>query len=68
MKLICSSHLEIGEFARSTGCHSVSQPEEGKILTMEDLGITGTPIEKEAFSYLHRFRTAGHFGRVDGYH
>jgi len=45
-----------------------NQPEEGKILTMEDLGITGTPIEKEAFSYLHRFRTAGHFGRVDGYH
>ena len=45
-----------------------NQPEQGKILTMEDLGITATPIEKEAFSYLHRFRTAGHFGRVDGYH
>lgn len=45
-----------------------NQPEEGKILTMEDIGITATPIEKEAFSYLHRFRTAGHFGRVDGYH
>lgn len=45
-----------------------NQPEEGKIITMEDLGITATPIEKEAFSYLHRFRTAGHFGRVDGYH
>jgi NADH dehydrogenase (ubiquinone) 1 alpha subcomplex subunit 9 len=44
------------------------QPEEGKILTMEDVGITATPIEKEAFHYLHRFRTAGHFGRVDGYH
>jgi NADH dehydrogenase (ubiquinone) 1 alpha subcomplex subunit 9 len=45
-----------------------NQPEEGKILTMEDLGITATPIEKEAFGYLHRFRLAGHFGRVDGYH
>jgi NADH dehydrogenase (ubiquinone) 1 alpha subcomplex subunit 9 len=44
------------------------QPEDGKILTMEDLGITATPIEKEAFHYLHRFREAGHFGRVDGYH
>ena len=44
------------------------QPEDGKILTMEDFGITATPIEKEAFSYLHRFREAGHFGRVDGYH
>ena len=45
-----------------------SQPDAGKILTMADLGITATPIEKEAFSYLHRFREAGHFGRVDGYH
>ncbi|KAL3918178.1 MAG: hypothetical protein SGILL_004362, partial [Bacillariaceae sp.] len=26
------------------------QPEDGKILTMEDFGITATPIEKEAFS------------------
>ncbi len=45
-----------------------AQPEADKIFTMEDLGITATPIEKEAFSYLHRFREAGHFGRVDGYH
>mmetsp|Transcript_1350 Transcript_1350/g.2993 ORF Transcript_1350/g.2993 Transcript_1350/m.2993 type:complete len:416 (-) Transcript_1350:99-1346(-) len=44
------------------------QPEKDKILTMEDLGIKATPIEKEAFSYLHRFREAGHFERVDGYH
>lgn len=34
-----------------------NQKEEGKILTMEDFGIKATPIEKEAFSYLHRFRT-----------
>jgi NADH dehydrogenase (ubiquinone) 1 alpha subcomplex subunit 9 len=46
----------------------LAQPEEGKILTMADLGIVATPIEKEAFSYLHRFRESGHFGRVDGYH
>lgn len=44
------------------------QPEKDRILTMEDVGITSTPLEKEAFSYLHRFREAGHFGRVDGYH
>ena len=44
------------------------QTGDDKILTLEDLGITATPIEKEAFNYLHRFRTAGHFGRVDGYH
>jgi len=45
-----------------------AQPEASRILTMEDVGITATPVEKEAFSYLHRFREAGHFGRVDGYH
>ena len=46
-----------------------AQPDDAsRILTMEDLGITATPIEKEAFMYLHRFREGGHFGRVQGYH
>jgi NADH dehydrogenase (ubiquinone) 1 alpha subcomplex subunit 9 len=45
-----------------------AQSAQDKILTMEDLGIIATPIEKEAFHYLHRFRTAGHFGRTKGYH
>lgn len=45
-----------------------AQPDgDDKILTMADLGVTATPIEKIAFSYLHRFRFAGHFGRVEGY-
>lgn len=39
-----------------------------KILTMEDLGVEATPIEKVAFEYLHRFRTGGHFTMVEGYH
>jgi hypothetical protein len=39
-----------------------------KILTMEDLGIKATPIEKKAFSYLYRFRTPGHFTMAEGYH
>lgn len=39
-----------------------------KILTMEDFGIEATPIEKIAFSYLHRFREGGHFAFVEGYH
>lgn len=39
-----------------------------KILTMKDLGIEALPIEKEAFSYLHAYRTGGHFEVVDGYH
>lgn len=45
-----------------------NQTGDDKILTLEDMGISATPIEKEAFTYLHRFREAGHFGRVDGYH
>lgn len=46
-----------------------AQPDEKtKIFTMADLGVTATPIEKVAFSYLHRFRFGGHFGRVSGYH
>lgn len=45
-----------------------AQPEgDDKILTMADFGISPTPIEKVAFSYLHRFRFGGHFGRVEGY-
>eukprot|EP00980_Cylindrotheca_fusiformis_P008251 scaffold1736_cov127-Cylindrotheca_fusiformis.AAC.65 len=44
------------------------QEGDDKILTLDDLKIDATPIEKEAFHYLHRFRIAGHFGRVDGYH
>lgn len=39
-----------------------------KILTMKDVGITATPLEKEAFSYLHPYRFGGHFHRVKGYH
>lgn len=45
-----------------------AQPDgEDKLLTMANLGITATPIEKVAFSYLHRYRFQGHFGRVHGY-
>lgn len=38
------------------------------VLTMEDLGIKKTPIEKIAFNYLHRFRAGGHFILAHGYH
>lgn len=38
-----------------------------KILTMKDFGIEATPMEKVAFSYLHRFRSGGHFQLVEGY-
>ncbi|CAB9510924.1 1 alpha subcomplex subunit 9, mitochondrial [Seminavis robusta] len=53
---------------RMTAEEYAAQPDDAdKILTMADLGITATPVEKVAFSYLHRFRLGGHFGRVDGY-
>jgi NADH dehydrogenase (ubiquinone) 1 alpha subcomplex subunit 9 len=39
-----------------------------KILTMADVGIDATPIEKKAFFYLYRFRTGGHFTMAEGYH
>ena len=48
--------------------YKMQTDDDTKIITMEDLGITASPIEKIAFHYLHRFRVAGHFGRVDGYH
>ena len=38
-----------------------------KILTMDDLGVPSTPIEKKAFNYLYRFRTGGHFALAEGY-
>jgi len=37
-------------------------------LTMENLGIKKTPIEKVAFNYLHRWRVGGHFMLTGGYH
>lgn len=38
------------------------------ILTLATLGFRATPIEKIAFSYLHRFRRGGHFLITEGYH
>jgi NADH dehydrogenase (ubiquinone) 1 alpha subcomplex subunit 9 len=39
-----------------------------EILTMENMGIKATPLEKEAFDWLHFYRVGGHFFRVSGYH
>mmetsp|Transcript_24758 Transcript_24758/g.42135 ORF Transcript_24758/g.42135 Transcript_24758/m.42135 type:complete len:386 (-) Transcript_24758:534-1691(-) len=46
----------------------VEQKGTDKILTMENVGVTATPIEKIAFNYLHRFRKGGHFTMTEGYH
>jgi NADH dehydrogenase (ubiquinone) 1 alpha subcomplex subunit 9 len=45
-----------------------AMPAKDKIYTMKDLGIEAVPIEKVAFSYLHRFREGGHFVEAAGYH
>jgi len=45
-----------------------AQTGKDKILTMKDLGVAQTPIEKIAFNYLHRFRKGGHFALAGGYH
>ena len=38
------------------------------VLTLSDLGIQATSMDKQAFDYLHRFRPGGHFITVQGYH
>jgi len=53
-------------------CVARMTPEEYKaqtdFLTMENLGVKQTPIEKVAFNWLHRFRQGGHFVLTGGYH
>ena len=49
----------------------VSKPQaEGseEILGFDVLGMETTKIERVAFSYLHRFRTGGHFAMTEGWH
>ena len=48
--------------------YKLQEKENEKILTMEDLGIEATPIEKIAFEFLQSYRFGGHFFRVQGYH
>merc|ERR1712070_161170 len=42
-------------------CDQVFSEDTPGVERLADLGITPTPIEKVAFSYLHRFRTGGHY-------
>jgi NADH dehydrogenase (ubiquinone) 1 alpha subcomplex subunit 9 len=47
----------------------VGQGKRKGILTFEDLAVPTTPMEKVAFSFLHRYRTdGGHFTMTTGYH
>lgn len=46
-----------------------AQPDnKDKILTLDDLGVSQTPLEKVAFGFLHHYRAGGHFFREQGYH
>lgn len=38
------------------------------ILTMDDMRVKATPIEKGAFEYLVRYKKGGHFIHAEGYH
>lgn len=53
-------------------CVAKMSPEEyakqSELLTMADLGVETTPIEKIAFNYLYRFRSDSHFTETEGYH
>lgn len=51
-----------------TAAEYEAQRSKDAVFTMKDLHINATPIEKVAFSYLHRYRPGGHFSRVAGYH
>jgi NADH dehydrogenase (ubiquinone) 1 alpha subcomplex subunit 9 len=54
---------------RMTAAEYRAQPDRAdKILTMEDVGIQATPLDKVAFGFLHHYRRGGHFFRVSGYH
>lgn len=41
---------------------------QDEILTMENMGVKATDMEKAAYEYLFRFRKGGHFILNDGYH
>lgn len=40
----------------------------GQNATMQDFGVTPTPMEKVAFGFMHHYRAGGHFFRHEGYH
>ena len=46
----------------------VTATQNTDVLRLQDLGIEATPMDKQAFDYLHRFRPGGHFMTVQGYH
>ena len=46
----------------------VVQKADKSMLTLKDLDIEASSMDKMAFDYLHRFRPGGHFTMVQGYH
>lgn len=48
--------------------HDVVLKENTTAVTLADLGIVPTTMDKSAFDYLHRFRPGGHFTLTKGYY
>ena len=60
-------HLTVDDVALSQ-ITTLPNPDNKELLDFNTLNINTTPIEKIAFSYLHRFRAGGHFALKGGYH
>ena len=52
------------ERKRAAAAHSASSA----VYSFADLGITPTDMRKVSYDFLHRFRSGGHFRRIQGYH
>ena len=46
----------------------VEKKDDASLLTLKDLEIEPSSLDRIAFDYLHRFRKGGHFTLVSGYH
>lgn len=47
---------------------SIVEKKDPNLLTLKDLEIEPSSLDRIAFDYLHRFRKGGHFTLVSGYH
>jgi len=68
--ILTKDHVELWaeDYVAQTPEFYENQIGKDKILTLADLDVKQTPIEKVAFGYLHRFRAGGHFVTNTGYH
>jgi NADH dehydrogenase (ubiquinone) 1 alpha subcomplex subunit 9 len=48
--------------------YDLQKNDANRIITMKDMGIQATPMEKIMYEWLQAYRYGGHFARVRGYH